>query len=82
MMRKKQHEKDGKEPSYGRIMTSLLIPRDLRSNPRRVISGIAFIAIIVAFLFASMGRSCQQSPSPDAPPAQQSGAVGTDGRAQ
>lgn len=80
MMRKKQHEIDGKEPSYGRIMTSLLIPRDLRSNPRRVISGIAFIAIIVAFLFASMGRSCQ--PSPDAPPAQQSGAVGTDGRAQ
>lgn len=58
-MRKKHDETEGKEPSYGRIMTSLLIPKDLRSNPRRLVSGIAFIALIVVFLFAALSRSCQ-----------------------
>ena len=46
--------------SYGKIMTSMLIPKDSRSNPRRVISGIAFIAFVAFFVFAALGRSCNQ----------------------
>ena len=46
--------------SYGKIMTSMLIPKDARSNPRRVISGIAFIAFVAFFVFAALGKSCQQ----------------------
>jgi hypothetical protein len=72
MMRRKHDEKEGKEPSYGRIMTNLLIPRDLRSNPRRVVSGIAFIALIVVFLFAALSRSCQPAQPLDSQPGQQS----------
>ena len=32
--------------SYGKIMTSLLIPKDSRSNPKRILSGFAFIAFV------------------------------------
>jgi hypothetical protein len=48
--------------SYGKIMTSLLIPKDARSNPKRMISGIAFIAFVAFFVFAALGKSCQQPP--------------------
>lgn len=58
--------------SYGKLMTSLLIPKDARSNPRRVISGIAFIAFVAFFVFGAMSRSCQQGavgPQDETPPA-------------
>jgi hypothetical protein len=51
---------DDKEPSYGKIMTNLLIPKDSRTNPRRILSGIAFITVVVVFLFAALSRSCQR----------------------
>jgi hypothetical protein len=57
MMTRKNNDK---EPSYGKIMTSLLIPKDSRTNPRRILSGIAFIAVVVVFLFAALSRSCQR----------------------
>ena len=67
--RKKRGEINGM--SYGKIMTSLLIPKDARSNPRRVLSGVAFIAFIAFFVFAALGKSCQQTAvQPDqSPPA-------------
>lgn len=74
-MRTKHDETSEKEPSYGRIMTTLLIPKDLRSNPRRVVSGIAFIALIVFFLFAALSRSCQPAQPTDSQPGQQSSAA-------
>ncbi len=46
--------------SYGKIMTSLLIPKDSRSNPKRILSGIAFLAFVGFFLFAALSRSCQR----------------------
>lgn len=46
--------------SYGKIMTNLLIPKDSRSNPKRILSGIAFVAFISFFLFASLSRGCQR----------------------
>lgn len=46
--------------SFGRIMTSLLIPRDARSNPKRLLSGIAFLAFICFFLFSALGRGCHR----------------------
>lgn len=46
--------------SFGRIMTSLLIPKDSRSNPKRIISGIAFLAFICFFLLSALGRGCQR----------------------
>jgi hypothetical protein len=53
------------EPSYGKIMTSLLIPKDMRTNPRRILSGIAFIAVVVVFLFAALSRGCQRDLPPE-----------------
>lgn len=44
--------------SYGKIMTALLIPKDSRTNPRRVLSGIAFLAFICLFVFGATYRSC------------------------
>ncbi len=55
----KKTNKD-KEPSYGKIMTGLLIPKGSHSNPRRILSGIAFIALVAFFLFAALNRSCQR----------------------
>lgn len=46
--------------SYGKIMTSLLIPKDSRTNPKRILSGIAFLAFVCFFLFAALGRGCQR----------------------
>lgn len=46
--------------SYGKIMTSLLIPKDSRSNPKRILSGIAFIAFVCFFLFAALSKGCQR----------------------
>ncbi|WP_319582252.1 hypothetical protein [uncultured Pseudodesulfovibrio sp.] len=44
--------------SYGKIMTSLLIPKDARTNPRRILSGIAFLAFVCFFVFGTLYRSC------------------------
>lgn len=46
--------------SYGKIMTSLLIPKDSRTNPKRILSGIAFLAFVCFFLFAALGKGCQR----------------------
>ncbi len=46
--------------TFGKIMTSMLIPKDSRSNPKRIISGIAFLAFVCFFLFAAMGKGCQR----------------------
>lgn len=61
-MVEKKNEKRGEinGMSYGKIMTSLLIPKDSRNNPKRILSGIAFLAFICFFLFAALGRGCQQ----------------------
>ncbi len=61
-MSEKKEEKRGEinGMSYGKIMTSMLIPKDARSNPKRIISGIAFLAFVCFFLFAAMGKGCQR----------------------
>jgi len=70
MARQARQPRDPNEPSYGKIMTSMLIPKDSRSNPRRIVSGVAFIAFVAFFVFAAMGRGCNHAaPPPDAPPA-------------
>lgn len=60
-MSEKKEEKRGEinGMSYGKIMTSLLIPKDSRSNPKRILSGIAFLAFVCFFLFAALSRGCQ-----------------------
>ncbi|MGL1861112.1 MAG: hypothetical protein OCC46_01150 [Pseudodesulfovibrio sp.] len=65
MSEKNEEPKDEKRGeingmSYGKIMTSLLIPKDSRTNPKRILSGIAFIAFVVFFLLAAMGKGCQR----------------------
>jgi len=61
-MSNKKEEKRGEinGMSYGKIMTSLLIPKDSRSNPKRILSGIAFIAFISFFLIGALTRSCDK----------------------
>ncbi|WP_319541009.1 hypothetical protein [uncultured Pseudodesulfovibrio sp.] len=61
-MSDKKNEKRGEinGMSYGKIMTSLLIPKDSRSNPKRILSGIAFLAFVCFFLFAALGKGCQR----------------------
>ncbi|WP_338669294.1 hypothetical protein [Pseudodesulfovibrio methanolicus] len=58
----KQGEKRGEinGMSYGKIMTSLLIPKDARTNPRRILSGIAFVAFVCFFVFGTMYRGCSR----------------------
>lgn len=65
-MSEKKEEKRGEinGMSFGKIMTSMLIPKDSRSNPRRILSGIAFLAFVCFFLFAALGRSCRQDVQP------------------
>lgn len=46
--------------SFGKIMTSMLIPKDSRTNPKRILSGIAFLAFVCFFLFAALGKGCQR----------------------
>ncbi|BCS89399.1 hypothetical protein [Pseudodesulfovibrio sediminis] len=46
--------------SYGKIMTSLLIPKNARSDPKRILSGIAFLVFICFFLFAALSKGCQR----------------------
>jgi hypothetical protein len=46
--------------SYGKIMTSLLIPKDSRSNPKRILGGIAFLAFVCFFVFGTMYRGCER----------------------
>jgi len=65
MARRRQVPRDPNEPSYGKIMTGMLIPKDSRSNPRRILSGVAFILFVGFFLIAALGRGCRH----DAPPA-------------
>ncbi|MBG0791140.1 MAG: hypothetical protein H0S80_11660 [Desulfovibrionaceae bacterium] len=56
--------------SYGKIMTSLLIPKDSRTNPKRILGGIAFLAFVCLFLFSALSRGClQDAARTDAPPA-------------
>ncbi|MEF2230318.1 MAG: hypothetical protein V3571_05265 [Pseudodesulfovibrio sp.] len=70
MARPKRCPRDPDEPSYGKIMTSMLIPKNPRSNPRRMVSGIAFVAFLAFFVFAAMGRGCTHATQPqNAPPA-------------
>lgn len=72
MARRRQVPRDPNEPSYGKIMTGMLIPKDARSNPRRVLSGVAFIVFVAFFLIAALGRGCRNDAppaAPDAPPA-------------
>ncbi|CCH49828.1 conserved protein of unknown function [Pseudodesulfovibrio piezophilus C1TLV30] len=66
MSDRKQQEKRSEinGMSYGQIMTSLLLPKNSRSNPRRILSGIAFLAFVCFFLIAALGRGCQQTPLP------------------
>lgn len=61
-MGEKKEEKRGEIDgmSYGKTMTSLLIPKDSRSNPKRILSGIAFIAFVSFFLFGALSRSCHR----------------------
>ena len=61
-MSDKKKEKRGEinGMSYGKIMTSLLIPKDSRSNPKRILSGIAFLAFVCFFLFAALSKGCQR----------------------
>jgi hypothetical protein len=60
MMADEKNEKRGEinGMSYGKIMTSLLIPKDARTNPRRVLSGVAFLAFVCFFVFGTMYRGC------------------------
>jgi hypothetical protein len=83
-MGKEQDDKRGRinGMSYGKIMTSLLIPKDARTNPRRIFSGIAFLAFVCFFVFGTMYRGCSRQnefgcrppalertvPAPAAPP--------------
>jgi len=66
---KDHEEKRGeiKGMSYGKIMTNLLIPKNARNNPRRVVSGIAFITVICFFLFGALTRSCTRQPDQTQP---------------
>ncbi|MCJ2166259.1 hypothetical protein DWB63_16925 [Pseudodesulfovibrio sp. S3] len=75
MMTDKKEEKRGEIQgmSYGKLMTSLLIPKDSRTNPKRILSGIAFLVFICFFLFAALPRSCERDDVQQEP--QQSGCV-------
>jgi len=56
-------KKDKRHPSelpFGKQMTSLLIVKDMRSKPKEVLKGVAFIGFICFFLFAFLSRGCQQ----------------------
>lgn len=57
---KKPKSKDPKELSFGKQMTSLLIVKNMRSNPKELLKGIAFIGFICFFLFSFMSRGCQR----------------------
>ena len=46
--------------SFGKIMTSMLIPKDSRSNPKRILSGLAFLAFVCFFLFTALSKGCQR----------------------
>ena len=60
MAEKKEKRGEINGMSYGKIMTSLLIPKDSRTNPKRILSGIAFLAFVCIFLFSALSRGCQQ----------------------
>ena len=64
MMTDKKEEKRGEIQgmSYGKIMTSLLIPKDSRTNPKRILSGIAFLFFVCFFVLASLSRGCHRDP--------------------
>lgn len=57
MTRKKE---DPTELSFGKTMTNLLIPKNIRSTPKEVLKGVAFIAFICFFLFTFLARGCQR----------------------
>ena len=66
--------------SYGKLMTSLLIPKDSRSNPGRILGGIAFLAFIGFFLIGTLSRSCQpQAPQATPPAVEQTAPSGGEG---
>ena len=47
--KKKRNGAKSRALSYGKLMTSLLIPKDSRTNPKRILSGIAFLVFICFF---------------------------------
>lgn len=65
-----EEKKDPQELSFGKQMTSLLIVKNMRSNPKEVLKGVAFIAFICFFLFSFMAKGCMQEaeqPEPTGP---------------
>lgn len=64
MEEKKEKRGEINGMSYGKIMTSMLIPKDSRTNPRRIISGLAFVAFVAFFVFSAMSRGCQNTVAP------------------
>lgn len=52
-------KKEPKELSFGKQMTSLLIVKDMRSKPKEILKGVAFLAFVCFFLFAALSRGCQ-----------------------
>lgn len=46
--------------SFGKIMTSMLIPKNIRSTPKETLKGLAFIGFICFFLFTFLSRGCQR----------------------
>lgn len=48
------------ELSFGKTMTNLLIPKNIRSTPKEVLKGVAFIGFICFFLFSFLARGCQR----------------------
>lgn len=48
------------ELPFGKQMTSLLIVKNMRSKPKEVLKGLAFIGFICFFLFTFLSRGCQR----------------------
>lgn len=59
-MADKKKTEEPKELSFGKQMTSLLIVKDVRSNKKEVLKGVAFIGFVCFFLFTFMFRGCQR----------------------
>ena len=66
--------------SYGKLMTALLIPKDSRTNPRRILSGVAFIVFLAFFVFAAVSRGCHREAAQEDRTGPQSGVVVTEAR--
>lgn len=60
MADKKDKKTHPSELPFGKQMTSLLIVKDMRSKPKEILKGVAFIGFICFFLFTFLSRGCQQ----------------------